>query len=80
MMCYVPQEVQGFKTVGEMEKFLLEHGEQIVDVLGSEVDRIEDRIKVSVCACWSDRQLWLMCWARLRVKLEKSDEQLGRLD
>lgn len=51
MMCYVPQEVQGFKTVGEMEKFLLEHGEQIVDVLGSEVDRIEDRIKVSVCAC-----------------------------
>ena len=48
MLCYVPQEVQGFKTVGEMERFLLEHGEQIVDVLGSEVDRIEDRIKVSV--------------------------------
>ena len=48
MLCYVSQEVQGFKTVGEMERFLLEHGEQIVDVLGSEVDRIEDRIKVSV--------------------------------
>ena len=45
MFCF--QEVQVFTTVGEMERFLLEHGEQIVDVLGSEVDRIEDRIKVS---------------------------------
>jgi len=45
------QEVQGFTTVGEMERFLLEHGEQIVDVLGSEVDRIEDRIKVRVAMC-----------------------------
>ena len=34
-----------------MERFLLEHGEQIVDVLGSEVDRIEDRIKVRVVMC-----------------------------
>ena len=29
-----------------MEKFLLEHGEQVVDVLGAEVDRIELKIKV----------------------------------
>ncbi len=40
------QEVQAFATVGEVEKFLLEHGEQIVELLGSEVDRIEARIKV----------------------------------
>lgn len=39
------KEVQSFKSVAEVEKFLLGHGEQIVDVLGSEVDRIESRIK-----------------------------------
>jgi len=42
------QEVQGFTTVCEMERFSLEHGEQIVAVLVSEVDRIEDRITVSI--------------------------------
>ena len=29
-----------------MEKFLLEHGEQVIDTLGAEVDRIELGIKV----------------------------------
>ena len=33
-------------TVEELERFLLEHGEQVVDILGSEVDRIEQEIKV----------------------------------
>lgn len=42
------QEVQNFATVADMERFLLEHGEQIVDLLGSEVDRIEAGIKVGV--------------------------------
>ena len=32
--------------MGEMEKFLLEHGEQVIDILGAEVDRIELEIKV----------------------------------
>ena len=31
----------------ELERFLLEHGEQVVDKLGSEVDRIEMKLKVS---------------------------------
>ena len=34
-------------TVGEFEQFLLHHGEQVVDVLAIEVDRIEKNIKVS---------------------------------
>ncbi len=34
--------------MAEMEKFLLEHGEQVVDILGAEVDRIELEIKVSM--------------------------------
>lgn len=42
------QEIQNFRSVAELEKFLLEHGEQVIDVLGSEVDRIETVIKVHV--------------------------------
>ena len=44
LFCF--QEVQGFTTVGE--RLSLKHGEQIVAVLVSEVDRIEDRITVSI--------------------------------
>ncbi|KAL5460629.1 hypothetical protein EMCRGX_G034087 [Ephydatia muelleri] len=39
------KEIQSFRSVAELEKFLLEHGEQVIDVLGSEVDRIETIIK-----------------------------------
>lgn len=42
------QEVQEFNSLADVEKFLLEHGEQIIDVLGSEVDRIESEIKVTI--------------------------------
>ena len=38
--------MQGFSTPADVERFLLLHGEHIVDVLGSEVDRIEAKIKV----------------------------------
>ena len=40
--------MQSFNSVPEMEKFLLEYGEQVIDVLGVEVDRIETEIKVSL--------------------------------
>ena len=48
--------MQSFNSVAEMERFLLEHGEQVVDILGAEVDRLELEIKVreteteSVCS------------------------------
>lgn len=38
-------EVQTYKTEQEFYDFLLYHGEQIVDTLGTEVDRIEKNIK-----------------------------------
>ena len=38
--------MQSFSTSADVERFLLLHGEHIVDVLGSEVDRIESKIKV----------------------------------
>ena len=40
------QEVQSIETTEQLEQFLLDHGEQIIDVLGSQVDRIERNIKV----------------------------------
>ena len=39
--------MQSFTTSADVERFLLVHGEHVVDVLGSEVDRIESKIKVS---------------------------------
>jgi zinc transporter 9 len=41
----VLKEMQSFSTSADVERFLLLHGEHIVDVLGSEVDRIESKIK-----------------------------------
>ena len=38
--------VHKFSTAADVEKFLLKHGEQVIDVLGSEVDRVELEIKV----------------------------------
>lgn len=40
------QEVQKLTTVPELELFLLEHGEEVIDMLGQQVDRIEKNIKV----------------------------------
>lgn len=41
----VLSEVQRIETTEQLEQFLLDHGEQIIDVLGSQVDRIERNIK-----------------------------------
>lgn len=43
---YFFQEVQKLTTVPELELFLLEHGEEVIDMLGQQVDRIEKNIKV----------------------------------
>ena len=36
------------KELEEVEAFLLKHGENIVDLLGAEVDRIEKELKVLI--------------------------------
>jgi zinc transporter 9 len=41
------QEVQNMKTIDEMEAFILKHGENIVDMMGAEIDRIEMKLRVS---------------------------------
>lgn len=41
------QEMQGLKTIEDVEAFMLKHGENIVDSLGEQVDRIETILKKS---------------------------------
>ncbi|KAI8797910.1 proton-coupled zinc antiporter SLC30A9, mitochondrial-like [Biomphalaria glabrata] len=38
-------EAQNLKTVEELETFMMNHGEKIIDALGAEVDRIEKLLK-----------------------------------
>jgi hypothetical protein len=40
--------MQHLKTIEDVESFFLKHGENIVDLIGGEVDRIEKQLKVSV--------------------------------
>uniref|UniRef100_A0A674KAC3 Proton-coupled zinc antiporter SLC30A9, mitochondrial n=1 Tax=Terrapene triunguis TaxID=2587831 RepID=A0A674KAC3_9SAUR len=40
------QEIQQVKTLEELEAFMLKHGENIIDTLGAEVDRLEKELKV----------------------------------
>ncbi|XP_011638830.1 zinc transporter 9 isoform X2 [Pogonomyrmex barbatus] len=39
------EEVKNMKNIDELEAFLLKHGENIVDMLGGEIDRIELKLK-----------------------------------
>uniref|UniRef100_A0A8C0J9A9 Proton-coupled zinc antiporter SLC30A9, mitochondrial n=1 Tax=Chelonoidis abingdonii TaxID=106734 RepID=A0A8C0J9A9_CHEAB len=39
------QEIQQVKTLEELEAFMLKHGENVIDTLGAEVDRLEKELK-----------------------------------
>lgn len=39
------EEVRNMKNINEMEAFILKHGENIVDLLGAEIDRIESALR-----------------------------------
>lgn len=41
------QEVRTFKDIDELESFMVKHGENIVDLMGGEIDRIELKLRVS---------------------------------
>lgn len=41
------KEVQSFTTAEELEAYMLKHGENIVDKMGGEIDRIEMKLRVS---------------------------------
>lgn len=40
------KDIQLVKTPEELENFMLKHGENIIDTLGAEVDRLEKELKV----------------------------------
>lgn len=40
------QEIKSFNTVDELEAYMLKHGENIVDLMGGEIDRIEMKLRV----------------------------------
>lgn len=44
--CFLLQEIQQVKTPEELENFMVKHGENIIDTLGAEVDRLEKGLKV----------------------------------
>lgn len=48
LVFFCGQEVKSFSTVEELEKFLLKHGESIVDLMGGEIDRIELKLRVNI--------------------------------
>lgn len=45
------KEVQSFTTAEELEAYMLKHGENIVDKMGGEIDRIEMKLRVSSLLC-----------------------------
>ena len=48
-----------FKDIDELESFMVKHGENIVDLMGGEIDRIELKLRVSfLCYCYL--VMWLM--------------------
>lgn len=40
------QDIKKIETIDNVEAFLLKHGENIVDMLGGEIDRIELKLRV----------------------------------
>jgi hypothetical protein len=40
------------KNIDELEAFILKHGENIVDMMGAEIDRIEMKLRVSTSISW----------------------------
>lgn len=41
-------EVKSFQNTEEFEEFILKHGESIVDMMGGEIDRIENKLRVGI--------------------------------
>lgn len=47
LYCYL-QEIKSLETIDQVEAFFLKHGENIVDLLGAEIDRVEKELKVKI--------------------------------
>jgi len=65
-VCILLQEVQKMKNIDELEAFILKHGENIVDMMGAEIDRIEMKLRVST----------LISWGRIVINFIKSQHNI----
>lgn len=54
------------KNIDELEAFILKHGENIVDMMGAEIDRIEMKLRVST----------LISWGRIVINFIKSQHNI----
>ena len=45
---FLIQEVKQITTIEELESLMLKHGENIVDMISAEIDRIEKELKVMI--------------------------------
>lgn len=57
-LLFFSQEVKTFETIDELETFLLKHGENIVDLMGGEIDRIEMKLRVSSVPVQNYCEIW----------------------
>lgn len=46
-MAKLYEEVDAFTSMDQLQEFILRHGENIVDMMGDEIDRIESKLSVS---------------------------------
>lgn len=68
------QDIQQVKTPEELENFMLKHGENIIDTLGAEVDRLEKELKVLkyTFLCYSSLLSVSCCYRVQQEKVIKS--------
>ena len=72
------QEVQGFQSTAQVEQLLLEHGKRVVDRLGTEIDRVE--IKIKVRGGGSFRQPHPLCLHMPVLSLQKHSPDVRHVD
>lgn len=59
--------MQTTKSIEEAEQFMLRHGENIVDTLGAEVDRIEKNLRVSYFVIFVNSTCLYYSWNYLLI-------------
>lgn len=69
------------QTIDDVEAFLLKHGENIVDMLGGEIDRIELKLRVRNCLLTNKKRLFFESGIQVNLFLfQKKFPQIRHCD
>ena len=68
------------QNIDELESFLLKHGENIVDMLGGEIDRIELKLKVRIIFVKKVQVLNCLCFIHIMNFLQKKYPEIRHCD